>query len=123
MKFLSTLRWFLRTAFVLVVGLLLLRALLELVPALQAAPMFRALMRSWDPMLSDLVESVGLSWSREVRALLLPGVAVALILLRTLLEDAFERVFSPKKRAPMSAHATGSTIIRPAWRKAPSTIS
>jgi serine/threonine-protein kinase len=88
--------------------------LLELVPALQAAPMFRALMRSWDPMLSDLVESVGLSWSREVRALLLPGVAVALILLRTLLEDAFERVFSPKKRAPMSAHATGSTIIRPA---------
>jgi hypothetical protein len=113
MKFLSTLRWLLRTAFVLVVGLLLLRALLELVPALQAAPMFRALMRSWDPTLSDLVESVGLSWSREVRALLLPGVAVALILARTLLEDAFERAFAPKKK-PLSANATGSTVIRPA---------
>jgi hypothetical protein len=99
MKSLSTLRWLLRTAFVLVVGLLLLRALIEFVPALQGAPLFRALMRSWDPVLSDLVESVGLSWSREVRSLLLPGVAVALILLRTLLEDVFERLTTPKKPA------------------------
>jgi tRNA A-37 threonylcarbamoyl transferase component Bud32 len=110
MKSLSTLRWLLRTAFVLVVGLLLLRALIEFVPALQGAPLFRALVRSWDPLLSDLVESVGLSWSKEVRSLLLPGVAVALILLRTLLEDVFERLFSPKKPAAGAAGA-GATII------------
>lgn len=110
MKFLSTLRWLLRTAFVLVVGLLLLRALIEFVPALQGAPLFRALMRSWDPVFSDLVESVGLSWSREVRSLLLPGVAVALILLRTLLEDVFERLFAPKK-VPAGVAGTGATII------------
>jgi hypothetical protein len=95
---------------VLVVGLLLLRALIEFVPALQGAPLFRALMRSWDPVFSDLVESVGLSWSREVRSLLLPGVAVGLILLRTLLEDVFERLFAPK-RAPAGVAGTGATII------------
>jgi hypothetical protein len=111
MKFLSTLRWLLRTAFVLVVGLLLLRALIEFVPALQGAPLFRALMRSWDPVFSDLVESVGLSWSREVRSLLLPGVAVALILLRTLLEDVFERLTAPKKAPVAGVAGTGSTII------------
>ncbi len=105
MKSLSFLRWVLRTAFVLVVGLLLVRALLEYIPALQGAPLFRAVMRSWDPVLSDLVEGVGLPWSKEVRALLLPGVAVALILLRTLLEDAFDRVFGPKKPA-----STGLTM-------------
>ena len=112
MKFLSTLRWFLRTALLLVVGVLLIRALLEYIPALQAAPLFRAVVRSWDPMLSELVESVGLPWSKEVRALLLPGVAVALILVRTLVEDAFERVLNPKKPARATstlapgAHAT-----------------
>ena len=97
MKFVGMVRWMLRTVFVLVVALLLVRALLEYLPALQAAPLFRALMRSWDPVLSELVEATGLSWSREVRALLLPGVAVALILVRTLLEDLFERLTAPKK--------------------------
>jgi hypothetical protein len=134
MKFLSTLRWLLRTAFVLVVGLLLLRALLEFIPALQAAPLFRALIRSWDPTLSDLVESTGLSWSREVRALLLPGVAVALILVRTLLDDLFERLTAPPKPArtgmtgmhPTATIITGtggapvtSTAFRPAGAGAP----
>jgi tRNA A-37 threonylcarbamoyl transferase component Bud32 len=104
-KFLSTVRWMLRMAFVLIVGLLLLRALLEYIPALQAAPLFRAIMRSWDPVLSDLVEMTGLSWSRETRALLLPGVAVALILLRTLLDDVLARLSAPPKRVP-----TGATI-------------
>src|SRR5689334_4369561 len=97
MKFLGMVRWMLRTVFLLVIALLLARALLEYLPALQAAPLFRALMRSWDPVLSGMVEASGLSWSREVRALLLPGVAVALILLRTLLEDLFERLTAPKK--------------------------
>jgi len=132
MKFLSTLRWMLRTAFVLVVGLLLIRTLVEYLPALQSAPLFRALVRSWDPVLSDIVEGVGLSWSREVRALLLPGVAVALILLRTLAEDAVERLFAPKparavapptaEEAPLDPAATviksqpvpaGGTAFRP----------
>ena len=114
MKFLSTLRWLLRTAFVLVVGLLLVRTLLEFIPALQGAPLFRALIRSWDPVLSDVVEAFGLPWSREVRGLLLPGVAVALILLRTLAEDALDRLFRPKPPAPAagpSASAT-ATVIR-----------
>src|SRR5688572_14815488 len=114
MKFLATVRWMLRTAFVLVVGLLLVRALLEYLPALQGAPLFRALVRSWDPILSDIVESTGLSWSREVRALLLPGVAVALILLRTLVEDGLERLFAPSK--PAAAAPSGdplATAIRP----------
>ena len=114
MKFISTLRWMLRTVFVLVVGLLLIRTLVEYLPALQSAPLFRALVRSWDPVLSDLVEGVGLSWSREVRALLLPGVAVALILLRTLLEDAFERLFAPKPAKPAPAPLDpAATMIRP----------
>lgn len=90
------LRWMLRAAFVFVVGLLLVRTLVEFIPALQGAPLFRALVRSWDPVLSDIVESAGLPWSREVRSLLLPGVAVALILLRTLAEDALDRLFRPK---------------------------
>ena len=114
MKFLSTLRWLLRTAFVLVVGLLLVRTLLEFIPALQAAPLFRALIRSWDPVLSDFVEAIGLPWSREVRALLLPGVAVALILLRTLAEDALDRLFRPKAPA-VAAGPSGdvaATMIR-----------
>jgi hypothetical protein len=113
-KFLSTLRWMLRTTFLLVVGLLLVRTLLEFIPALQAAPLFRALMRSWDPVLSDLVEATGLPWSREVRALLLPGIAVALILLRTLAEDALDRLFAPKKPA-VAAGPSGdvaATMIR-----------
>ena len=92
-------------AFVFIVGLLLLRALLEFIPALAGAPLFRALMRSWDPVLSDLVEATGLSWSRETRALLLPGVAVALILLRTLLDDVLARLSAPPKR-----QSTGGTI-------------
>ena len=116
MKFLSTVRWMLRTAFVLVVGLLLLRALIEFIPALGAAPLFRALMRSWDPVLSDLVEATGLSWSRETRALLLPGVAVALILLRTLLDDVLARLAAPRK-PPSSgrtmAPSPTSTVISP----------
>jgi len=110
MKFLATIKWLLRTGFLLVVGLLLLRAVLEFIPALQAAPLFRALVRSWDPVLSDLVESTGLPWSREVRALLLPGVAVALILLRTLIEDAMERAFAPPKPAPVAATAPGDPL-------------
>src|SRR5262245_17289194 len=118
MKFVATIRWLLRTAFLLVVGLLLLRAVLEYIPALQAAPLFRALVRSWDPVLSDLVESTGLPWSREVRGLLLPGVAVALILLRTLIEDVLERASAPPKpaRAPAEATQGGpvATMIRPA---------
>src|SRR5690349_992086 len=101
MKFLSTLKWMLRTAFFLVVGMLLIRTLVEYFPALQSAPLFRAAVRSWDPLLSDIVEGVGLSWSREVRALLLPGVAVALILLRQLLEDFFEKVFDEKPDRPI----------------------
>jgi len=112
-KFLSTLRWLLRTAFVLVVGLLLVRTLLEFIPALQGAPLFRALVRSWDPVLSDLVEAVGLPWSREVRGLLLPGVAVALILLRTLAEDALDRLFRPKRAAvPAPSGSVTATVIR-----------
>ncbi len=117
MKFLATIKWLLRTAFLLVVGLLLLRAVLEFIPALQAAPLFRALVRSWDPVLSDLVESAGLPWSREVRGLLLPGVAIALILLRTLIEDAMERLFAPPKPVHAPAAAPGdpmATAIRPA---------
>jgi serine/threonine-protein kinase len=118
MQFLSLLRWLLRTAFLLVVALLLARALIEYFPALQGAPLFRALVRSWDPVLSDLVESVGLSWSREVRALLLPGVAVALILLRTLVEDALERLHRPKPgpvtEVPQDPSATLITGSRPA---------
>jgi tRNA A-37 threonylcarbamoyl transferase component Bud32 len=119
MKFLATIKWLLRTAFLLVVGLLLLRAVLEFIPALQGAPLFRALVRSWDPVLSDLVESTGLPWSREVRGLLLPGVAIALILLRTLIEDAMERLFAPPKpvAAPSPATVPGdpaATVIRPA---------
>jgi hypothetical protein len=114
MKFLGMLRWMLRTGFVLVIALLLGRALLEYLPALQAAPLFRALMRSWDPVLSGLVESTGLSWSREVRALLLPGVAVALILLRTLLDDLFERLFGPKKGLVTAGASTdvAATVIK-----------
>src|SRR5690349_17139889 len=116
MKFLATLRWLLRTAFLLAAGLLLVRALLEYFPSLQAAPLFRAVARSWDPVLSDLVESMGLPWSREVRALGLPGVAIALILLRTLIEDAFERMFAPPKAAaaPPAPTEVASTVIRPA---------
>jgi serine/threonine-protein kinase len=116
MQFLSLLRWLLRTAFLLVVALLLVRALIEYFPALQGAPLFRALVRSWDPVLSDLVESVGLSWSREVRALMLPGVAVALILLRALVEDALERLHRPKPQpaAPQDPSATLITSSRPA---------
>ena len=115
MKFLSTLKWMLRTAFFLVVGMLLIRTLVEYFPALQSAPLFRAAVRSWDPMLSDIVEGVGLSWSREVRALLLPGVAVALILLRQLLEDFFERMFEPKPVRPVPAEAPidpAATVIK-----------
>lgn len=118
MQFMSLLRWLLRTAFLLVVALLLVRALIEYFPALQGAPLFRALVRSWDPVLSDLVESVGLSWSREVRALLLPGVAVGLILLRTLVEDTVERLRRPKVEpvaaAPQDPSATLITASRPA---------
>lgn len=118
MQFLSLLRWLLRTAFVLVVALLLVRALIEYFPTLQGAPLFRALVRSWDPVLSDLVESVGLSWSREVRALLLPGVAVGLILLRSLVEDTVERLRRPKAApvdaAPLDPAATLITASRPA---------
>jgi len=114
MKFLSTLRWMLRTAFVLVVGLLLIRTLVEYLPALQSAPLFRALVRSWDPVLSDIVEGVGLSWSREVRALLLPGVAVALILLRTLAEDAVARLFAPKPVRTEPAPAPVEAPLDPA---------
>ena len=58
MKFLSTLKWMLRTAFFLVVGMLLIRTLVEYFPALQAAPLFRAAVRSWDPMLSDIVANL-----------------------------------------------------------------
>ncbi|MGQ0587281.1 MAG: serine/threonine-protein kinase [Gammaproteobacteria bacterium] len=115
MKFLSTVRWMVRTVFLLVVALLLVRALVEYIPALQAAPLFRALVRSWDPVLSDLVESVGLTWSREVRALLLPGVAIGLILLRLLVEDLIERAFAPPKRVPTGltgAHSVTSTVIK-----------
>lgn len=113
MPFLSFLRWLLRTAFLLVVGLLLVRALIEYFPALQGAPLFRALVRSWDPVLSDLVESVGLSWSREVRALLLPGVAVALILLRTLAEDALDRLHRRRAGAvvPAATQDPSATLL------------
>jgi serine/threonine-protein kinase len=127
MKFLSTLRWMLRTAWALVVGLLLIRTLVEYLPALQGAPLFRALVRSWDPVLSDIVEGVGLSWSREVRALLLPGVAVGLILARTLLEDAFERLFGQKPAkaaAPVPVEAPldpAATVIKPQGSTAGST--
>ncbi|MGH8443351.1 MAG: serine/threonine-protein kinase [Nevskiaceae bacterium] len=115
MKFLSTVRWMVRTAFLLVVGMLLIRTLVEYLPALQAAPLFRAMVRSWDPMLSDIVEGVGLTWSREVRALLLPGVAVGLILLRLLVEDVLDRMFAPPKRAPTGltgAHNVTATVIK-----------
>lgn len=118
MQFPSLFRWLLRTAFLLVVALLLVRALIEYFPALQGAPLFRALVRFWDPVLSDLVESVGLSWSREVRALLLPGVAVGLILLRTLVEDSVRRLLRPKAApvaaAPQDPSATLITASRPA---------
>jgi hypothetical protein len=115
MKFLSTLKWMLRTAFFLVVGMLLIRTLVEYFPALQSAPLFRAAVRSWDPMLSDIVEGVGLSWSREVRALLLPGVAVAMILLRQLVEDFFERMFEQKPVRPVPAEPAidpAATVIK-----------
>jgi serine/threonine-protein kinase len=65
-------------------------------------------------VLSDLVESVGLPWSREVRALLLPGIAVALILLRTLAEDALDRLLAPKPAPAPAAGNAGAmaTVIR-----------
>ena len=84
------LRWTLRTVIFLIVALLVVRALVEYAPSLMAIPLIGALVRWWDPLLQHLVERMGLGWSRDVRGVGLPAVAVVLIVLRVMLDETFE---------------------------------
>ena len=97
------LRWVLNTAVTFTVALLLVRALAEFVPAVNAIPLVGKLIRSWDPVLENLFRAIGLPWSHDVRGLGLPGAAVALIVVRTVLVDLFERWTAPPARAPQPA--------------------
>jgi len=107
-------RWTINAAVTLVVALLLLRALAEYLPALGSVPLIRTLMRSWDPMLQEWAEAVGLPWSGAVRAIFVPGLAVALILLRTILADAVDRMLKPPAPPrPTVASAAGEPNSAP----------
>ena len=94
------LRWALNTAVTFAVALLLVRALAEFVPAVNAIPLVGKLIRSWDPALEDLFRAIGLPWSHDVRGLGLPGAAVALIVVRTLVVEQFERWTAPPPATP-----------------------
>ena len=95
-SFAETVWWLVRTAVTIVIALLLVRALIEYVPALEVFPPARALLRWWDPLMTDLLQPFGLAWSHDIRSLGLPAVAVALILLRTMFDDIFSSLFRPR---------------------------
>jgi hypothetical protein len=87
----AVLRWLLNTAVTLLIVLLFLRALVEYLPALEALPFVRAVVGWWDPQLAAMAQAVGVPWSHDVRGIVLPGVAVGLIILRLVVQDAFAR--------------------------------
>jgi hypothetical protein len=118
------LRWTLRTAVTLLVAVLLLRALVEFVPGLTVFVPIKALVRWADPWLQLAVESTGLAWSRNMRGLGLPVLALALVLARTAITDLVERVMRPPPpppmpRPPVSADTppggtmSGATLVLP----------
>jgi serine/threonine-protein kinase len=108
----GVLRWLLRTAVWLVVALLVARTLVEYAPVFMTIPLVAKLVNSWDPVLQRLTESVGLPWSRDLRALGLPGFAVVLVVARIMLDDALGRLQRPKHAKP-SAHPAASNTPAP----------
>lgn len=108
------LRWTFNTAVTVVVALLLVRALAEFVPALNGLPLIGKLIRSWDPTLQGAFQALGLPWSRDVRGLGLPAVAIGLIVGRMVLMDAIDRANAPKRPArPPAAAPTPAPAVDP----------
>ncbi|HUR42332.1 MAG TPA: serine/threonine-protein kinase [Verrucomicrobiae bacterium] len=103
----TLIRWLFNAAVTLVMVFLLLRALLEWVPALNALPQFVKALRTWDPLLEQGVRELGLPWSRDVRGFGLIGAAVLLNLARSLLLDLLEwmQKWYHLKRSPPAAPA------------------
>jgi hypothetical protein len=99
------LRWLFNTTVTLVVALLIVRTIAEFVPAVNSVPLISKLVRAWDPALQKLFESVGLPWSRDVRGLGLPALAVTLIMARIMLMDALDRALGLRRRKPSTAAA------------------
>ena len=100
--------WLLNTAVTLLVVLLLLRGLVEYVPALGNFPPIRALLRWWDPHLIRVTQGLGLPWSHDVRGMGLPALAVALIVARVMVEDVVRRLRLP---APKPAAPTPTAVV------------
>jgi hypothetical protein len=108
------LRWLFNTAVTVIVTLLLVRALTEFMPGLNAIPLIGKLIRAWDPTLQSIFQTLGLPWSRDVRGLGLPAVAVGLIVARTMIMEAVDRATAPKRPpAPPRPAATAAAAIDP----------
>jgi hypothetical protein len=103
------LRWLFNTIVTLVVALLIVRTVAEFVPAVNAVPLIGKLVRAWDPALQKLFQAFGLPWSRDVRGLGLPALAVTLIMARIMLMDAFDRAFGLRRRKAPAAAAPAAT--------------
>jgi hypothetical protein len=110
------LRWLAGMAVTLVVIALLVRTAAEWAPKFAGWAPMQAAMARVDPYLAQAAEAVKIPWSHGVRGMGLPVLAIALILLRGVIGDAFDRVLQgarPKRAAPPPALPPGPAQQQP----------
>ena len=115
-------RWFVNAAVTVAVTFLLLRALVEFMPGLNAVPLFGALVRSGDPTLEKLFRTVGIPWTQDLRGLVIPAMGITLIVLRAVLRDALDperRKRRPKPQPAAPAAKAAAAAPAPASVPAP----
>lgn len=104
-------RWLLNAAVTVAVTFLMLRALAEYLPALNAVPLIGKLVRSGDPLLEKLFRAAGIPWTHDLRGLVLPAAGITLIVLRGVVRDVFDperRRRRPKPRPPAAQPANAT---------------